>query len=62
MRRRLSREKGSGEIKVTSLDTKQMINGEVCSSCFQMLVFNANVSNIREDDLAFNSELHIASL
>lgn len=39
-----------------------MINGEDCNSYFGMLVFNANVSYIREDnDLTFNSELHMAT-
>jgi len=39
-----------------------MINGEVCNSYVEMLAFNANVSCIREDNnLAFNSGLHMAS-
>lgn len=39
-----------------------MINGEVRNSYFEILAFNVNVSYIREDNnLAFNSELHMAS-
>lgn len=39
-----------------------MINGEVCNSYFAMLAFNENVSYIREENnLAFNSELHMVS-
>lgn len=39
-----------------------MINGEDYSSYLAMLVVNANVSYMREDnDLAFNSELYMAT-